>query len=65
MEQLVKVHETKLIKFTDDKVINEKSRNQLRRDIREFEILIKDVSYRNNLNNITIKQETKDELMKF
>ena len=44
-ERLIKVHETKLAKFMDEKVINEKTRGQLKRDIKEFENLVKDVTY--------------------
>ena len=64
-ENLIKVHETKLAKFTDEKVINEKSRGQLRRDIKEFENLVKDVTFQTNCKIIDLKHENKQDLLKF
>ena len=43
--QLLKIHEEKLIKVAEDKKIFEAARIQMRNDIREFELLSKDLVY--------------------
>jgi hypothetical protein len=42
--QLLNVHEDKMVRLNDDRLIFEQSRDQLRNDIREFEMLVQEIS---------------------
>lgn len=47
LNQLVNVHEDKLIRLVDDRTLFELSKNQMRKDIHNFEVLCQDISIQN------------------
>lgn len=62
--QLLKIHEEKLIKVAEDKKIFEAARIQMRNDIREFELLSKDLVYQTNVNMIELKDDFRKQIDK-
>jgi len=58
------VHEDKMQRMNDDRKIYEASRDQLRNNIREFEMFCQDVTVANRRDQMTMKNHIMDDITK-